>query len=298
MKKALLFFVCTLFAAALANGADIRWVSFHPARDTPSGPAAAAGFTLAPDYQYTDALEAAGHTVTRVVSSDTPDSASLNTADLVIISRSVPSGHYELDAETAAWHGITAPTMILGGYVLRNNRLGFTTGTTIPDTAGTVSLTATNPLHPIFAGVPLDAGNTMVNPYASLAVTPFPPNTTQRGISVNTNPLAGGGTILATIGTPGDPTTGGMVIAEWAAGSIMGNSPPDTLGGRRLVFLTGSRENAGLTAEGAGIYDLDPDGARMFLNAVNYFAIPEPTTGALLALAGVPFFFRRKNRVP
>ena len=299
MKNAPLFFVCTLLTAAFANAADIRWVSFHPARDTPSGPAAAAGFTLAPDHQYTDALEAAGHTVTRVVTSDIPDSASLNTADLVIISRSVPSGHYELDPETAAWNGITAPTMILGGYVLRNNRLGFTTGTTIPDTAGTVSLTVTDPLHPIFAGIPLDAGNTMVNPYASLAVTPFPPNTVQRGISVNTNPLAGGGTLLARIGTPGDPANSGtgMVIAEWPAGAIMGNTPPDTLGGRRLVFLTGSRENAGLTAEGAGIYDLNPDGARMFLNAVNYMAIPEPTTGVLLALAGVPFFFGRKRPV-
>lgn len=295
MKKLPLFFFCTFVAIASCDAADIRWVSFHPADDTPSAAAATAGFTMAVDVGYTDALEAAGHTVTRIVTSDIPNSASLNGADLVIISRSVPSVHYELDAETAAWNGITAPMMIMGGYVLRNSRLGFTTGGTIPDTTGTVSLTATNPAHPIFVGITLDAGNTMVNPYAGIVVTPFN-GTTQRGISVNTDPLAGNGTILATIGTPGDPTFGGMVIAEWAAGSIMGNSPPaDTLGGRRLVFLSGSRENNGLTAEGAGIYDLNTDGTRMFLNAVNYMAIPEPATAALLALGGVPFFFRRKK---
>jgi len=45
------------------------------------------------------------------------------------------------------------------------------------------------------------------------------------------------------------------------------------------VFLTGSREHNGLTSEGAGIYDLTEDGARMFLNAVNYMSgvVPSPT---------------------
>ena len=43
----------------------------------------------------------------------------------------------------------------------------------------------------------------------------------------------------------------------------------DVQAGRRLVFLSGSREN-GVTSEVAGIYDLSPIGANMFLNAVNY----------------------------
>jgi hypothetical protein len=68
-----------------------------------------------------------------------------------------------------------------------------------------------------------------------------------------------------------------------AAGAAMNTTnntgPADILGGRRLVFLTGSREIGGLTSEGAGIYDLDPDGAQMFVNAVRYMArtpVPPP----------------------
>jgi hypothetical protein len=59
------------------------------------------------------------------------------------------------------------------------------------------------------------------------------------------------------------------VIAEFPAGATAASISADTLGGRRLVFLTGSREHNGApTTEIAGIYDLEPDGAKMFLNAV------------------------------
>lgn len=288
------FALLTSFVVTSASASNIYWVTFHPDDNTPSANALAAGFTQAPDVGYTQLLQANGHQVTRVVSTDIPNSTLLNSADLVIISRSVPSGNYELDAETAAWNGITAPMMLLNGYVLRNNRLGFTTGTTIPDVAGTISLTVNDPTHPIFSGIALDAQNTMINPYAHLVTFGA---TTERGISVNTDPLAGGGTILATVGTAGDPAVGGMIIGEWQAGATMGTSPADTLGGHRMALLTGSREHSGLTSEGAGIYDLDPDGARLFLNAVNYMAVPEPSTYALFGLGMLGYFlFRRVRR--
>jgi len=269
----------TLFDAAVvwASGiepvvktsATIAWVSFHSASDTPSDAAAAAGFTMAPDVAYTDLLTADGHQVTRVITSGTPETALLNAFDLVIISRSVPSGDYQDAAEAAAWHGVTSPAIVMGGYLLRNSRLGFTTGTTIPDTAGPISLTVTDPSHPVFAGIELDAANTMVNTYAD--VVDFS-GTVQRGISVNTDPVAGGGTVLATVATTTDPAVAGMIIGEWPAGSTMGNGGADVLGSDRLVFLTGSREASGLTSEGSGIYDLSADGAQLFRNAVHYMA--------------------------
>jgi hypothetical protein len=249
--------------------------------------------TDAPDKAYTDLLTGAGHTVTRFLSSGTPNVAALNDFDLVIISRSVPSGDYETDPETAAWNGITAPMIITGGYVLRNNRLGFTTGTTIPDTTAPVNLTVNNPSHPIFAGVSLGAGNTTVNPYANIVTFS---GALQRGVSVNTNPVAGGGTVLATIGTAGDPAFGGMVIGEWPAGSVLGTTPPDTLGGRRLVFLTGSREAAGASSETAGLFDLTADGQRMFLNAVTHMAVPEPATYLLTAIGLMVLVYIRRRR--
>ncbi len=63
------------------------------------------------------------------------------------------------------------------------------------------------------------------------------------------------------------------MIAEWQAGATLthdGGAGTDTLGGHRLVFLTGSREASGITSDTAGLYDLYPDGEQMFLNAVQY----------------------------
>lgn len=288
MKRIALVLLCALASMISSPAANIAWVSFHSGDNSPSANAALAGFTQAPDIGYTSLLAANGHTVTRVVSSGTPNTAALNAYDLVIISRSVPSGDYELDAETAAWNGITAPTIIMGGYIMRSSRLGFTTGTTIPDTTNTVRLAVNNTAHPIFAGIALNGANLMVNSFAGIASYT---NNPQVGISVNTSPIATGGTVLATVGTT-DPTFGGMIIGEWQAGATMATTPADTLGGHRLVFLSGSRER-GITSEGAGIYDLAGDGQAMFLNAVTYMAVvPEPSTFALLGIGALALVFR------
>jgi len=271
---------------------QVAWVSFHSASDAPSSAAAAAGFTMAPDAPYTDLLTANGYQVVRVTTSGTPDAPLLNAFDLVIVSRSVPSGDYQDAPEAAAWNGIASPTIILGGYVLRNSRLGYTTGSTIPDTAGPISLAVNDPTHPIFAGIELDGANTMVNTYAD--VVSFS-DTVQRGISVNTDPVAGGGTVLATVATATDPAVGGTIIGEWLAGATMGNGGADVLGGHRLVFLTGSREVSGLTSEGAGIYDLSEDGAQLFINAVNYMSgtVPEvrPSLSVTRTQTGIEISF-------
>jgi len=271
--------LCGWLALTSSEAANIAWISFHAADNVPSANALAAGFTNAPDVGYTQLLTNNGHTVTRIVSLDnaTLIAAVLNAFDLVIISRSVPSGHYQSDAETAFWHSITAPTIILGGYVIRggtasgNVRLGYMATDTIPDTASSVRLRARVPSHPIFAGVSFDSSGVMVNTYANIVSYT---NTPQRGISVVTGATAGNGTALATV-APGDPNTvGGMIIGEWLAGAAMNTTanggPNDMLAGHRLVLLTGSREHNGLNSEGSGIYDLTADGARLLLNAVNY----------------------------
>jgi len=257
--------------------ANIAWVSFHPADNSPSSGASGLGFTNAPDAPYTQLLRANGHTVTRVVVFDnaTPETVGfLNQYDLVIISRSVNSGFFETATENAAWHGLRAPVMILGGYVLRNNRLGFTTGTTIPDTATyDLRLRVNDPSHPIFSGIQLDANNVTVQPYATIMEWN---GVVQRGISVNTDPVAGGGRVLAVVGSEGDPAYNGMIIGEWDKGAVMAGAGNATLGGPRMVFLTGSREAAGQSSEIAGMYDLIGIGPQLFLNAVSYMAAKAP----------------------
>jgi hypothetical protein len=171
-----------------------------------------------------------------------------------------------------------------------NDRLGYTTGSTMLDTSGNVTLTVANPNHVIFAGVPLAPGNALN--YA-VAVT-GPTNSLQRGISVNTNPAFTGGNVLATT------ATGGMVIGEWNAGTPMNTAittgPQDVLGGHRLVLLTGTREQSGGNSQTAGMYDLTADGAQVFLNAVNYMAVPEPSTYALLTAAALAIAFANRRR--
>jgi PEP-CTERM motif len=301
--------LCCILAIAMgsaASAANIAWVSFHSADGTPTTAAGTAGFTQAPDVGYTTALTAAGHNVTRVVTQDitatvpmAPDKlATLNASDLIIISRSVASGHYQQPEETLFWNTFTKPIINTGAYTMRNSRLGMYTGGTIPDTVNPVRLTATNPSHPIFAGVALDGSNVMVNTYADPVTTPFAPNTLQRGISVVTEPIAAGGQLLATV--PAGAVSG-AAIALFPPGTMTATDnavtrPANVLGGYRMLFLTGSREHDGLTSEGSGIYDLSADGGRMFLNAVNFMlAIPEPSTGMLLAFAVAGLGLLRKR---
>jgi hypothetical protein len=302
--------LCCILAVSFygaASAANIAWVSFHAADNTPSAAAATAGFTQAPDIGYTNALTAAGHTVTRFVTKNDPtpaDLATLNMSDLIIIGRSVASDNYQQAGETLFWNTtLTKPVINTNGYTVRNSRLGLNTGATIPDTGptaaagGPVRLQVTNPSHPIFAGVALDGTNTMVNLYADVVTTPFAPNTPQRGISVVTNPIVAGGQALATVNTAGDLANGGTVIALFPPGTMTAAATaPTALGAHRLIFLTGSREHDGLTSQGSGIYDLSADGGRMFLNAVNFMlAIPEPSTGILLVFAVAGLGMLRKR---
>jgi hypothetical protein len=166
--------------------------------------------------------------------------------------------------------------------------------------AGNVTLTAIDPNHPLFEGLTLGAGNTL-----TYAVTPTttPGGIVQRGISINNNPLVAGGVQLANIASIGANAT---VIAEFQAGLSLDTDGPaaaptgprDTLAGHRLIFLTGSRENGtspNNNTQSAGMYDLTPEGATLFLNAVDYMAVPEPSTYALAGLGALALLFRRRK---
>jgi hypothetical protein len=258
---------------AAAPSPTIMWVSFHSAaNDAPSTAAAGVGFTAAADKGYTDLLKANGYAVVRYLQTNNPDVATLNAANLVILSRSVASSSFQ-NAAADLWNGVTAPMIITNGYLSRKSRLGFNAGSGGPqDITGDIKLTVKDPAHPIFAGIAL-TGDTMTSVYAGLATYPTD-GTKAAGISIVTDPANADGKTLATLSAAsGSAPAGAMVIAEWQAGGKAihdGGAGTDVLGGHRLVFLTGSRENGGKTSETAGMYDLTPDGEQMFLNAVAY----------------------------
>ena len=272
----------------------------HSADNSPTAAAGTAGFTQAPDVAYTNFLTANGHTVTRIVATAAPNVATLSGYDLVIIGRSNISANFQTNESANAWNSITAPTIIMSAYLTRNSRLGFATGANVPDTfifnnsaVDSIRLKANNPLSPVFSGVPLDGTNTMTGNFAS-EIT-FGLNV-QRGISIIADPLAPGATILATVGfstAVADPGLNGVTIAEWNAGATMSNPAASVLGGKRMVFLSGSREQV-ITSEAAGIFDLDADGQRTFLNAVNYMAIPEPSALSLAGFGIIALLRRRR----
>lgn len=298
MKNKLLPSLAAILALSANSlpGANIAWVSFHPGDDTPSTAAFNAGLTnAAPDKGYTALLRANGHSVTRFVTQDNLDTALLPdgitllkdvlvTNDLIIISRSVPSGHYQAFGEVDAWSSITKPVMILGGYLTRGgtgggSRLGLTTGETMVDVnVDPMRLRVLYKSHPIFAGLALNSTNLMVNPYAKRTVFTnlvTGVTTNQLGISLNNNAIVGGGSVLAVVGTPGSAGLNGMVIGEVPVGLSLANQAGTyVLGGKRLIFLTGSRES-GITGDASGIYDLFPDGDQLFLKAVTYLTTPQ-----------------------
>ena len=247
--------------------ARIAWVSFHTAPDAASPAARAAGMIEAPDATYTHLLEQEGYEVVRMASSSNPDMDRLQSHDLVIISRSVASGDYATNEQVAAWHSLETPVMMLGGYITRSSRLGFTMGTTMTDTSGTIHLRAEDATHPVFDGIRLGTDHIMAEAYAEPVTLQ---GVIQRGISINQNPLWAGGKLIATNASITDNAFGGTVIAEWEKGTTMNSLGEYTLAGKRMLFLTGSREASGYTSETAGIYDLTEEGGQMFLNAVRY----------------------------
>ncbi len=294
MKRTVVSSFAVIASMISAPAANIAWVSFHPGDDTPSAAAATAGFTEAPDVGFTDLLTSAGHTVTRFTNTGNPNVThpTLNTYDLIIVSRSSPSGDFA-NANADNWNTtITAPVMIMSGYAIRQSRLGLTAGSTIPDVSfppdnnGATTLTL---------GSPLGLG-VMADPYVTTVA--FNGNN-QRGPSVVTGALQGGGTVWASVSNAPNPDAiGAAVVAFWEAGSSVthaGGAGTNILAGDRAIFLAGSREQTPLTSEGAGIYDLTAEGEDLFLRTVDLVAVPEPSSAALVILGALAVGIRRRR---
>jgi hypothetical protein len=266
-----------------------------------------------PDQGFVDLLTGAGHTVTRYNPPDAgalpaADIANLNAADLVILGRGIGSGAFDATAETVVWNTlITQPLISTNSYLSRQSRLGWFTGSTLPDTAAnTASVTWSflNPADPVAAyiiGGTAMAGSSTANPMF-VDVTPMLGAGTSQGVSVITNAPVAGGAVLAQTSFP----VGGYEIVTFPSGTNLaaGGGPSDgqILSGYRMHFSAGNREPASPNNQlgRAGWEDLTPEAEQMFLRAVdvainNGLPIPEPGTAALAGFAGVVLLRRRRR---
>ena len=253
----LLFVLILMVSSVVVSGETIMWVS-----NTHIDPNTGIDW----DQPFIDVLEGAGYTVQRendtmATTGGAPLSddqiQALEAVDLIIMSRGCNSGDY-LDAQ--GWNSISKPLINTTAYLSRDNRWKwFPTSTLLGDgNSGCPAYYAEKPDHPIFAGVPLDANNIVevLDEFIGSGHT-----------SLHNEFEAGDdGQIIASVGE-----TGTVAIVYWPTDAFFHPAGDQFAGGPRLLFQCGAREStAGVPEHGQGMYNLTPEGEKMFLNAVAF----------------------------
>ncbi len=247
--------------ATVAQAANIIWVSDNKnGTSTPSDKGfvdllKAQGYNV--DYQGQGGTGTPGYQFWRTL--DNAKIATLNAADLIILSRDLNSGDYASNAtEVTQWNGIKKPILMLIAHVARNDRWQWveTTGQNDAQPA----LQAVKADHFIFTGVTLDA-NQRVNVFTGIG-------------SISSATTAGNGTLIATRADNNQ-----VWIAEWKAGQVFKSTTTQTAGGPRMLFAAGATGAGGPD----GTLNLTPDGQKMFLNAVRYLLSDTAAPGTATA---------------
>jgi hypothetical protein len=210
------------------------------------------------DQAFVDALVGHGYVVQREAATMsgnplTPEQlAVLESGDLIIFSRASGSGDY-MDA--VGWNSITKPMILNNVWVARLGRWQWTGTDNLVNggNAGCPPFHAELPEHPIFTGVTLDANGMVL----ALDTTVGTGQT-----SICDYKDFGDGELIATA-VPG----GQEAIVYWATGSVFYNGGSFVAGGPRMLFSCQTREGGAFLV---GMYNLTPEGQKMYLNAVAF----------------------------
>ncbi len=244
-----------------ARGATIVWVAEANLN------AAGVGY----DQGWIDLLTAQGHTVDVQRGSwmalDAAKLATLEAADLIIVSRTSNSGNYATDAtEVTQWNSVTTPLIMMTAYIARNNRWLWINSANLTELLAESSMTVVKADHPVFAGVAITDGKVDVIDGAV--------DSGQN--SFITSADFGNATLIA------KRTDDNYVwIAEWAAGTPFYSGSTQTPAGKRMYVVGG-----GGGAQTAGSMNFTPAGQKIFLNAVLYM-LGKPVN-ASIAVSPVP----------
>ncbi|MBN1359244.1 MAG: LamG domain-containing protein [Sedimentisphaerales bacterium] len=245
-RLVLLLAVPVLCLASSAQAANIVWVA--------EGNVDAAGVPY--DQGWIDLLTAQGHTVDDQRGSwmtlTATNIATLEAADLVIVSRTTNSGNYAGDAtEVTQWNSVTTPLLLLTAYLVRSNRWQWINSDGITEYTAQTAMQVEDATHPIFTGV--NVGNGQID------VIDAAVNSGQA--TFLTAPNASNGTLIAT-----RSDNGNVWIVEWEPGTVFYDGTSQVPAGKRML-LSGA---GGGGAQTAGSMNFTPAGQTIFLNAVAY----------------------------
>ena len=170
--------------------------------------------------------------------------------DLIIFSRGANSGDFN---DPAGWNQVTKPIMMVNPYLCRTTRLGWLNTSAMIDDGDSPLMFVTFPEHPIFSGVAVDANSEadVLDPSVASGNTSF---------GDVTDP--GNGILLST-----QAGSDILWIVEWPEGDFYFADGDQFAFGPRLYFPFCTREN---TDFGWGIFNLNDEGVKIFVNAVNY----------------------------
>lgn len=227
-------------------------------------------------------LEDDGHTLTAFTANrglpNQADRDYVNSFDLVVIARSAfnaspTSGGPELNSAGTVWNTqITTPIIMMQAYLPAGHfgsNWGWTTttGSGHPTTVdATQPMTVGDASSPIWTGVTVSNGNPT-------------PSALHTGNTMTIDPpLRPGAVVLAS-----SPVNGNPLIALLPTGTTVGGGD---LSGERLFFSMASGNDA---------MNLTTLGEQVFLNSVDFMAIPEPSTVLSVGIAALVLLRRRRG---
>ncbi|MBW7992109.1 MAG: hypothetical protein FVQ84_19135 [Planctomycetes bacterium] len=228
-----------------AGGANIIWVSGFFDDNGDGAP---------DDQEWVDLLEAAGHTVDYNpgwLELDDAQVATLNAADLVIVSRNSNSGDYDDGDEPTLWNSVTTPIIMSSTHLVRSSRWKWVDSTSILNLA---------PAMVLADGTEIPGINAEVGPSSFI------------------DAVVGNGTVLST----GD---GLPFVFEFEAGVEYYDGAGQTAGGPRVFFTAGTQED-GAAGIGRGEMNLTAEGLALFMDTVDRLISPPAPAVNLLTNGG------------
>jgi hypothetical protein len=197
---------------------------------------------------------------------DANEIAELNAADLIIASRGMATGDFD-GAETPKWNGLKPPIICTNAWMIRNNRWKWMNSGTANKDADSPLMLVSDPCHPIFAGLPVDADGLLdvLDPNAGSGNTSF--------LTDFLDP--GNGTLLSM--SLGIYTTAWIV--EWQPGVEYYAGAGEIAAGRRMLFMAGTQDDPYTDAAGnimpVGVFNLNEAGQQLLRNIIAYMLRPE-----------------------